>query len=403
MMLTDMKKLNLLCLLVLSVSIGSLRAQNLNSAYFLEGYTYGHQLNPAKDYERQGFVSMPFILGNANISTMGNVSGKNFLFPLANGKVATFLHPDISVQQALGDLKDFERSNTDLRYDIIGVGFHSNKGKGYNFLNLGVRANMSFKLPYGIFEVMKDLQNKDYVIGDMGVSEQSWIELSGGHSHQISKGWRVGGTLKVLLGAAQARVNATNLRMQLQGADKWTVTGNMNAEVGVKGFTWGAPETEVCHDGTTYERIKADNIDVDKVGLNGFGLALDLGAELDLEKEGLLKGMKISASLLDLGFIKWNTSPRRTTSAPRGNSAVSRTSRSRTATARPSTTRPNASVTTSANSTTSRTAVRSARPACSAPRSTSASNTSFRPTTNLSSACFPRRASKVATRGTRNV
>mgnify|MGYP006365408307 FL=1 len=38
---------------------GTASAQNLNSAYFLDGYTYGHQLNPAKDYDRKGYVAFP--------------------------------------------------------------------------------------------------------------------------------------------------------------------------------------------------------------------------------------------------------------------------------------------------------------------------------------------------------
>ena len=46
-------------------------AQNLNSAYFLDGYTYGHELNPAKDYDRNGYVSVP-VLANLNLSQTGN-------------------------------------------------------------------------------------------------------------------------------------------------------------------------------------------------------------------------------------------------------------------------------------------------------------------------------------------
>ena len=46
---------------------------------------------------------------------------------------------------------------------------------------------------------------------------------------------------------------------------------------------------------------------MDKFGLNGGGFAVDLGAEWDLGKQGILEGMKVSAALLDLGFIKWKS------------------------------------------------------------------------------------------------
>ena len=47
-----MKK-NLRNILLATAALGcsaTASAQSLNSAYFLDGYTYGHQLNPAKDY-----------------------------------------------------------------------------------------------------------------------------------------------------------------------------------------------------------------------------------------------------------------------------------------------------------------------------------------------------------------
>ena len=46
-----MKKIykSIMFAVVATMFSGTLSAQNLNSAYFLDGYTYGHQLNPAKD------------------------------------------------------------------------------------------------------------------------------------------------------------------------------------------------------------------------------------------------------------------------------------------------------------------------------------------------------------------
>ena len=44
-----------------------------------------------------------------------------------------------------------------------------------------------------------------------------------------------------------------------------------------------------------------NDLDYDKFGMNGFGLAVDLGAEYKLDDD-----WRFSAALLDLGFIKWN-------------------------------------------------------------------------------------------------
>ena len=75
---------------LLAVSLlasGSIMAQNLNGAYFMEGYAYGHELNPAKDYDRKGYVSMP-LLGNMNFALRGNLGLKDFFYKDPTGKHA---------------------------------------------------------------------------------------------------------------------------------------------------------------------------------------------------------------------------------------------------------------------------------------------------------------------------
>ena len=75
-MKTTLKSIITVCALVVS---GSTLAQNLNSAYFLDGYAYGHEMNPAKEYDRKGYISFP-VLGNINMAFRGNVGVKDFFY-----------------------------------------------------------------------------------------------------------------------------------------------------------------------------------------------------------------------------------------------------------------------------------------------------------------------------------
>ena len=77
----------------------SASAQNLNSAYFLDGYTYGHQLNPAKDYDRLGYVSFP-VLGNINVAMTGNLSLTDFL-KFNGNQLTTYMNPNISDRKSV--------------------------------------------------------------------------------------------------------------------------------------------------------------------------------------------------------------------------------------------------------------------------------------------------------------
>ena len=90
-------------------TVGNASAQNLSSAYFLDGYAQGHELNPAKEYDRKGYFGLP--LSNFNAGVKGTLNLKDVLYknPDPTGKaLVTYLHPSISYDQAM---KGFEKNN----------------------------------------------------------------------------------------------------------------------------------------------------------------------------------------------------------------------------------------------------------------------------------------------------
>lgn len=289
---------------------GSISAQNLSSAYFLDGYAFGHELNPAKDYDRKSYFTV-LPISNWNLGFHSNFGLQDFVRKNPNGNgLISFLHPSLSKEEALKGFSSNNKFLFDMRMDVISVGFH--KFNGFNNITLGVRADIGFNVPGEYFELMKEISNQDYDFSDMGIKINSWAELALGHSRQINDAWRVGGKLKFLVGAAYARINMDNVDMNLAGKDKWIINAIATGEVGIKGFSWGEPEIKEYNnkknpDGTpmTYEQVNFDNTDIDGIGPNGFGMAFDLGAEWDLGKQGIIDGMKVSASLMDLGFIRW--------------------------------------------------------------------------------------------------
>ena len=297
-----MKKNKIFSVLAALAFCGTMSAQNLNSAYFLDGYTFGHQLNPAKDYDRKGYVSFP-LLGNINTSLNGNLSATD-IFKHNGSKLTTFLHPSIPMEQAMSGFADNNHTRFGLRMDILGFGFKA--WGGFNTFNITLRSNVGANLPYGMMEAVKELSNKNYDISGLSIDAMSWVELGLGHSRQVTDAWRVGGKVKVLFGAEHAKVKINQGQLNLSAPDRWTLVADAEAQMSVKGFTWGEMEQKEYSDGTRYEQINFDNIDVESPGLGGIGVAFDLGAEWDLGEQGWLEGMTVSASLLDLGFISWS-------------------------------------------------------------------------------------------------
>lgn len=286
------------------ISVGQLVfGQNLNSAYFLDGYAYGHEMNPAKDYDRDAYFSFPFF-GNLNISMRGNVALTDFLYKGPSGSLVTALHPSISATEFFNNLHANNKILGDLRYDIVGVGFHARKA--YHTITIGMRSNVGFNIPYDLFEVTKQIENKNYSFDNLGITATSWVETSYGYSRDINEAIRVGGKFKFLVGLGYARLKMDNVNLNLSNENEWTATVNASAEVGIKNFSWGAlEEKEYKTTGVKYQQINLDNIDVESPGVNGYGAAIDLGAEWDLEKQGWVDGLKVGIAVLDFGFIKW--------------------------------------------------------------------------------------------------
>lgn len=277
-------------------------AQQLQGAYFMDGYVYGHQLNPAHDYSSKGYVAIP-VVGNLNAGVNGNLGLSNILYP-RGGKLVTYLHPSISVDEALGKFHDNNKLQFELLTSVVSLGLHA--FGGYNTLDVNLRTNAGFNAPYGLFDMTKNLQNRDYNLSAFGANAQAYAEVAIGHSREVYKGIRVGGRLKMLIGAGRFDAQFNDLSLNLRDESQWTVNANATVNAHVKGLSWGEPKVEDYEQGGTYETIDFGNMEFDGAkGVAGVGMAVDLGAEADFGKLGLVPNLKAGIALRDLGFIKW--------------------------------------------------------------------------------------------------
>lgn len=280
----------------------SAAAQTINSAYFTEDYKFRHMLNPAFGNE-QNYVSIP-ALGNISVNTHGNfgyrdVIMNNPMYPsLSSKKMTTFMNPYISAEDALsGFSTGNNRITGDVSLTILSAGFKA--FGGYNTIEINSRTTTGVSLPYELFEFAKNTGNHSYDIGDINAHAQSFAEIAFGHSRQINDKLRLGAKLKVLVGLERADVKMRNMKADLTAEDKWTITGEATADVSMKGFSYVSEEKKYNIEGSgTYERV--NDVDLDGVGVGGFGMAIDLGGVYEINED-----WTVSASVLDLGFISW--------------------------------------------------------------------------------------------------
>lgn len=280
----------------LLLTAGSAQAQHTESGYFNDGYLFRHEMNPAFGNDRN-YVSMPG-LGNMDFSLHGNLSVKDLLYNV-NGRTALFTNPQVNASEFLGNISDRNQVGTDIKLQILGGGFKA--WGGYNTIGINVRMNEETDIPGTFFQLAKEgLTNNTYDIKDLKAHSDAYVEIALGHSRQINKQWRVGGALKVLLGGGNVDASFDKAELALNG-DHWTAVTNATVNSSVKGLTYKTETTMRGPEGKETPHTYVSDVDVDGAGLNGFGLALDLGAEFQLNDD-----WRFSAAVLDLGFLSWS-------------------------------------------------------------------------------------------------
>ena len=281
--------------LLLTLFAGGVAAQSLNSAYFLDGYTYRHELNPA--YMGESYFSFPG-LGNINVAMRGNVGLDNFLYklndPNSEYDLTTFLSPTVDREKFLKDLKDNNKLQLNASINIFSIGFKS--FGGFNTIGLNVRASTGVNLPYGLLDFAKtgmDGNDTHYKVDDLSVRATGYVEMAFGHARKINENLSVGAKMKVLFGGAD--IDATVEKMDIRMSnEQWLVKARSKMNTSLKGATY-----------ETSSKGYVDGIDVDSPGLGGWGLGFDLGATYKFT-DGPLENLTLSAALLDLGFISWS-------------------------------------------------------------------------------------------------
>ena len=98
----------------------SAAAQNTNSGYFVDDYTYRFQMNPAYGNSRN-FIAIP-ALGNLNVGMQGTLHVKDVIYNV-NGQTTTFLNPAISAEEVMKNIGDKNRIGADIKIPVLAAGF----------------------------------------------------------------------------------------------------------------------------------------------------------------------------------------------------------------------------------------------------------------------------------------
>ena len=288
-------------------------AQYVRSTYFMEGAQYRLQLNPALAPDR-GYLNLP-VISHTGASFQSNALGLDDMIDVfKNVDDADYF----TTSKFYDKLKDMNRAHAAAVTDLIAAGFWH--GNSFMSFNVSVKADGNVGVPKEMFTFMRDMKGmnhndyNDYVrdIGGGDLDINVYTELGFGYAHVINDHLTLGGRVKGLLGHGNVnlKMDKAVIKTHLDGLSPdvdWTTADPMDLveATGTASVDVVANLESSAH-GLDY--IVNDNGYIDdvefkasKLGVAGFGAAVDLGIEYNVNET-----FSLSAAITDLGFIRWS-------------------------------------------------------------------------------------------------
>lgn len=295
-----------------------MHAQYLRSSYFMEGTSARLQLNPALQPTR-GYFNFP-VIGSFNVSASSNVLGTGDIIDIMDSGGDLYSNDNL-----FDRLKADNRLNVNLNTDILSFGWY--RGKGFWSFNVGLRADFGAALSKDMFSMMRTMNgvsmediagtNQNYSLSNQTLNMKAYAEVGLGYSRQITDKLTVGARVKVLLGLARAEMNVNQFDLSLDVPDvNYSGWQDAASRGELSPSDWYGSNYSYTADANVITTLKGggmtfdqngmiDNFDLDAgdLGIAGAGFGLDLGASYKI-----WDNLTVSASVLDLGFLKWKES-----------------------------------------------------------------------------------------------
>jgi hypothetical protein len=283
-------------------------SQQSNVMYFIKGVPQTNTLNPAFQPDYGFYFGIPGISPVAAEIDNNPLRFHDLVFysPPPIDSVITFLHPAADKRKFLALFGNHNFINTDVSTSLFSLGFRINT----LFFSFGisqkayVRLNYPkdlFTLPmYGLLD--NSLNPTNLNLSGIAVNAAAYTEFSVGISKSIGDMISVGVRGKILLGEANLFMKTTDIGLNTS-LSQWQFHSNVDLNASVPFMQ--IPKDTLGKYSLDSVRMKSklsksDYLDA-FVRKPNMGLAIDLGVVIKP-----MDWLTISASVVDLGYIRWS-------------------------------------------------------------------------------------------------
>lgn len=299
------KTLRNILIAILLLGASSASAQQVNTLYFLENAPMRHTINPAFQPVSNFYLTLP-IIGYTSLWTGTNSwTMSDFIFKGPNGQTITPFHPDAPANW-LDNKPNTFAMDMDANFNILGLGFRI-KQNSYLHINISEHLILGANVSSSVFK-LNDLSSGSTLPISLGGNAMAYTDFALGFSHNINRKWTVGGKLKVLVGQAHVGLKINDLQLSTS-LDSLHAMGNGSlqfaAPLNMSSIPSNPSELGDYNIEDLYSNITdaASTMDMVKEIIKpaGIGVAFDLGFTYKP-----IEQLQLSASVTDLGFIRWH-------------------------------------------------------------------------------------------------
>lgn len=295
-----MKKINIkiLVALVCLIASAAANAQALKGSYFLDSSLNRHELNPAFA-PRAGYFQF-LAVGNTGAGIMSNIDIPSLFYP-QDGRLLTFLHPDVSMKQFDRAFPKHPHLDMESSSTLLGFGLCTKK-KAYWTFDLDMKYTTDVDLPGDLFRFIKNGVGDtggSYNVGNFNTYSTIGLQASLGYSRNIMEGLRVGVKARLVAPVVYSALNLENVRLTAT-EDKWEILTEGYAHVAAQGLDISAPADEAVPE-VSFDKYGF----VASCGIAGLGCSFDIGFEYVLNIGSVFDGLSVSAAVTDLGGVRY--------------------------------------------------------------------------------------------------
>lgn len=294
-------------LLLLSMLV-TVNAQIPNTMFFMPGVPQSNRINPAIQPGCGFYLGFPAL---APVRFQVNSSSLAFsdviYYNSEIDSLITPLHPLGDKDAFLNELDDVNFLLNSLGTSLGSFGFRA--GKSFFSIDLTARMDGNVYYPKGIFGVLFNgaPDGSEISLGGFGADINLFNELSLGWSRKdfLLPNLDIGLRGKALFGLAN--LSTINSSFDLATSlDVWKINSNMQINAAAPSFVtfnddFDSEEGPVIIDTAFLDNATPMEITRSFVSRDRFGLGLDVGINYRILPE-----LQLSASVLDIGGIKWN-------------------------------------------------------------------------------------------------